>query len=307
MKDLLPKTVRVRVPPIKSQGIKTKIVPLILSSISWDGRGRWIEPFAGSGAVVFNVIPQKAVIADTNEYIIGLYTGIQNRKITSVKVRQHLEREGDLLLRYGEDHYYAIRDRFNNSGDPLDFLFLNRSCFNGVIRFNKNGKFNVPFCKKPDRFRQAYVTKICNQVAWIDDIIKGKDWEFRVQRWRDTISESSEHDFMYVDPPYIGRHTDYYNNWTEVDADDLAERLQRTECGFAYSMWLEKFSGFPMFTFSHFYHVGPGEDLRNSMEEALIVSHRHAVDKNETAKLLEGFTPVDDTDADDVQQTELFA
>lgn len=301
----LPRATRIRVPPIKSQGIKTKIVPLIMSSIRWNGAGRWIEPFVGSGAVVFNVQPRSALLTDSNVHIIGLYQGVQSGHISPRSVQEHLEREGGKLLCQGEDHYYHIRDRFNANGDPLDFLFLNRACFNGLIRFNKEGKFNVPFCRKPERFRQAYVTKICNQIAWVQAILAGKDWTFEVSDWRDTMSKTEPADFIYIDPPYIGRHTDYYNNWTEDEADDLAKLLNVIKSGFAYSMWLENrhrrndhldrwFAGFPMFTFTHFYYVGPTESLRNAMQEALIVSHKHAVDHEHSANVLRDFKIVDE-------------
>ncbi len=107
--------------------------------------GRWIEPFVGSGVVVFNVQPKAALLTDSNVHVISLYQGVQNGRISPRSVREHLEHEGGKLLRLGEEHYYRIRDRFNATGDPLDFLFLNRACFNGIIRFNKKGKFNVPF------------------------------------------------------------------------------------------------------------------------------------------------------------------
>ena len=307
---ILPRSTRVRVPPIKTQGIKTKIVPLIMSSIRWDGTGRWIEPFVGSGSVVFNVQPKTAILSDSNKYIIALYKGIQAGHITPRIVREFLENEGRNLLVEGEKHYYAIRERFNANGDALDFLFLNRSCFNGMIRFNKKGGFNVPFCRKPNRFRQAYITKICNQVAWIQEILDGKDWEFKVSDWKDIVLQAEKNDFLYIDPPYIGRHTDYYNNWQEPEADELAQMLQKIQSGFAYSMWLENkyrknahieqwFSTFPMFTVGHFYHVGPTESLRNEMQEALIVSHDHAVDFDEGATLLRDFKIVDEEDEDD--------
>ena len=71
---------RVGVPPIKCQGIKTKLVPFIFSSITWkatDG-ARWIEPFLGSGVVTFNLMPKRALLADTNIHIINLYKAIQS-------------------------------------------------------------------------------------------------------------------------------------------------------------------------------------------------------------------------------------
>jgi site-specific DNA-adenine methylase len=66
----------VGVPPIKCQGIKTKLVPFLFSSLQWEEKGRWIEPFLGSGVVAFNLAPRRDLLADTNRHIIGLYQGI---------------------------------------------------------------------------------------------------------------------------------------------------------------------------------------------------------------------------------------
>lgn len=149
---------------------------------------------------------------------------------------EHLTREGAALAESGEAHYYAVRQRFNERADPLDFLFLNRSCFNGVMRFNKKGAFNVPFCRKTDRFRRAYITKIVNQVKTIRDVVVGKDWEFRIGDWRDCLDDVNEADFVYLDPPYIGRHTDYYSRWSESDAIDLARAALALPGGVALSI-----------------------------------------------------------------------
>lgn len=211
---LLPRAIRPKAPPIKTQGIKTEVVPLISRSITWSGTGRWIEPFLGSAVVALNIAPQRAILADTNEHIIALYQGIQCGSINGDTVRSFLEREGRHLLNDGESHYYKIRDRFNASGNPFDFIFLSRSCFNGMMRFNKKGGFNVPFCRKPERFRPALITKIVNQVEWARSIIQGKDWHFVTQDWRTTIADAQTDDLIYCDPPYVGRHTDYYNGFT---------------------------------------------------------------------------------------------
>ena len=179
--DLLPCEIRPKAPPIKTQGIKTKVVPLIARSIRWCGNGRWIEPFLGSGVVALNIAPQRAILSDTNEHIINLYRNIQRGIINGPIVRLYLRREGALLFEKGERHYYAVRDRFNETGDSLDFLFLSRSCFNGMMRFNRTGGFNVPFCRKPERFRPALITKIVNQIQWARSVMDGKDWQFVVQ------------------------------------------------------------------------------------------------------------------------------
>jgi len=278
----------VKAPPIKTQGIKTKLVPFIFQSILWNGDGRWIEPFAGSAVVAFNAAPKRALISDTNRHIIAFYNSVQNGTLTPASVREHLTREGNMLREQDEVYYYEVRKRFNASADPHDFLFLSRSCFNGVMRFNKKGGFNVPFCRKPDRFRQALVTKIVNQVTWIANVIRNGEWEFKTQDWRETLSEATQSDFLYVDPPYVGRHTDYFNQWSEEDAAALATSLKTSPAGFAYSMWYENkyrknahfdehFEGYPLALKSHFYHVGSTEDLRNEMQEALVVSRNHAV------------------------------
>ena len=91
-----------------------------------------------------------------------------------------------------------------------------------------------------------------------------------------------ETDFIYADPPYLGRHTDYYNRWDEMDAFELAETLKRLSCKFLYSMWVQNkfrsntrlfdwFEGYEIATFSHYYHVGSTESLRHAIEEGLVI------------------------------------
>ena len=119
-------------PPIKSQGIKTKLVPWIRSVIPKGFTGTWIEPFMGTGAVAFNLAPQQAVLCDSNPHLVNFYSSIANGDITPEVVRDYLVREGEKLLSKGEGHYYFIRERFNSHHAPLDFLFLNRAGFNGL-------------------------------------------------------------------------------------------------------------------------------------------------------------------------------
>ncbi|MCF8308578.1 MAG: Dam family site-specific DNA-(adenine-N6)-methyltransferase [Bacteroidales bacterium] len=280
---MLPKAIqKIKVPPVKCQGIKTKLVPFISESIKWEGVGKWIEPFLGSGVVAFNIQPKRALLADTNKYIIQLYKDIQSGKIDSQIVREYLLENGELLRKKGDDYYYQKRKEFNEKGGTLDFLFLNRASFNGLMRFNSKGIYNVPFGKKPERFRKAYITKIANQIGWIQSLLSITDWEFMVADYEKTLSNAKENDFVYLDPPYIGRSTDYFNDWKEDDAIRLAEITHCLPCGFALSMWKQNkyrenehlkshWNGHTIKTFSHFYHVGSNEDLRNAMTEALVI------------------------------------
>lgn len=110
----------VGVPPIKCQGIKTKLVSFIFGNVRWndEGGGRWVEPFLGSGVVAFNLAPDRAVLSDTNPHIIRLYAAIQSGKLNSDIVRDYLAKEGKILAAIGAEHYYAVRERFNEQGSP---------------------------------------------------------------------------------------------------------------------------------------------------------------------------------------------
>lgn len=274
---------RTIVPPIKCQGIKTKLVPWIKAIVPDDFDGRWIEPFMGSGVVAFNLRPKRALLADSNPHLIRFYKAIADGTITPSRARQFLEDEGAELLRTEGKHFYDVRERFNQHGDPIDFLFLNRACFNGMIRFNRKGGFNVPFCRKPNRFAQAYITKICNQIKAVADAIAFGDYEFRHQGYGETISTAGEGDFVYCDPPYIDRHADYFNGWDESHERDLADHLEATSARFILSTWHSNeyranqfidsvWHPYHILTREHFYHVGAKEDNRNPMLEALITN-----------------------------------
>lgn len=274
---------KVGVPPIKSQGIKTKLVPWIKSIVPSNFDGAWIEPFMGTGAVAFNVAPRRAILCDTNPHLVNFYSGIASGEITPEVVKEYLEREGAMLLSKGEDHYYFVRDRFNSEHSPLDFLFLNRAGFNGMIRFNRKGGFNIPFCRKPQRFAQSYTTKIINQVSWVSKLIQMKDFTFKCQDFNKTIEEASPNDIIYCDPPYIGRHVDYYNGWDDSHERELFNKLSDFRGRFILSTWHHNdyreneyvknlWSEHSVLTREHFYHVGGKEENRNPVMEALVTN-----------------------------------
>lgn len=269
------------VSPIKSQGIKTKLVEWIDDNVKDIEFDRWVEPFMGTGVVAFNIRPKKALLCDSNPHLIKFYMAIQNKEITSGIVKHFLTEEGQKLLDTNGEHYYVIRDRFNEYGNSLDFLFLSRSCFNGMIRFNKKGGFNVPFCKRSNRFAQALVTKITNQVKNISQIIEQGGYEFKHQDFRQTLSELQNSDLVYADPPYIGRHVDYFDSWSEKEEIILNKGLVDSDSNFILSTWLSNKYRTNDYVFSiwkacfvatkeHFYHVGGKESNRNAVYEAIL-------------------------------------
>jgi DNA adenine methylase len=301
---------KVIVPPIKSQGIKTKLVPWIME-IAPKVSGRWVEPFVGTGVVVFNSRYKKAILNDTNPHIINFYKSVQNKTISAPAMKRYLEQEGKLLSEAdnnGYEHYLTVRKRFN-SGEysPFDFIFLSRAGFNGMMRFGSKGNWNIPFCKKPDRFAQAYITKIVNQLIAVSQILQPEpDWIFHNKSFTEIIPLAEENDIIYCDPLYFGRHVDYYNGWTEKDEDNLFNLLKETKAKFILSTWhhndwrenemIKKYwNKFNIITKDHFYHNGANIENRKSVVEALVCNfdttafnqHNHSVKEKVKIKQME--------------------
>lgn len=302
---------KIIIPPIKSQGIKTKLVPWI-KELTPKVSGKWIEPFLGTGVVAFNSGYKKAILNDTNPHIINFYKKVQQKKISASLMKQYLEVEGELLTNAdnnGYEHYLKVRSRFN-SGEfsPYDFIFLSRAGFNGMMRFGSKGNWNIPFCKKPGRFAQSYITKITNQVERISHIIQPEpDWIFLNKSFAEIIPLATENDIIYCDPPYFGRHVDYYNGWTEKDEELLFNLLNESKAKFILSTWhhndwrenemIEKFwKKFNIVTKDHFYHNGGNIENRRTIVEALVCnfdlgnfnSHNHGLKDKKDEQLVLG-------------------
>jgi DNA adenine methylase len=282
---------KVQVPPIKSQGIKTKLVVSIGALVPAGFEGRWIEPFMGTGVVGLNLARSDALMCDTNPHLINFYKAVKDGAITAEVTREYLQKEGEKLSRLGEEHYYTVRTRFNETCEPLDFLFLSRAGFNGMMRFNRKGGFNIPFCRKPDRFAQSYVTKITNQVAAVAEIIERGNFNFKLQDFENTISEARSGDIIYCDPPYMGRHVDYFNGWTDENERTLHRLLKDSPAEFILSTWAgnkyrtnlylqELWADMNVLKQDHFYHVGANLENRSSMVEAIVYSSKLALSIN---------------------------
>ena len=249
----------------------------------------------GSGVVGFNVAPKNAVFADINPHIIEFYNQIKSGQITSYIIRQFLEEEGSKLAQKDGLYYYEVRERFNQNHNPLDFLFLNRSCFNGMIRFNKKLAFNVPYGHKPQRFSKAYITKITNQVTHIEELFRYNNWSFICQSFEETIKLANEKAFIYCDPPYIGRHVDYYDSWDVQSEMDLCKVLVSSNARFMLSTWdhndyrkndfIDIIWNFcSKLTKDHFYFVGAKELNRKAITEALLTNY--VIDQSHRSKLV---------------------
>lgn len=274
-------------PPLKIQGKKTKLVPHIIENLPKDGFDTWIEPFMGSGVVGFNVCPKNAIFADSNPHIIKFYNDLKNGVETVDTIKVYLEEWGKELSIRGDEYFKAMRREFNGGGwqtmSPL-FLFLNRSCFNGLMRFNKKGELNTPFCKIPTRFSKSYVTKICNQIEEFLTRCDANNWKFICQDYIKTIDTARSSDFVYCDPPYAGLHSTYHDTWDVLMDGKLATHLANRSCKFMVSSWLknsyrqnelisQNWPNLKQIEIEHRYIVGPKSENRNPVTEILITNY----------------------------------
>ncbi len=273
------------IPPIKCQGKKTKLVSHIkelYSKLKLDN-SVYYEPFMGSGIVGFNIEPERAIFSDNNPYIIKFYNSIKSNEIDLDTIRIFLEEEGKKLLESGKDYYNLVRDRFNKDGNILDFLFLNRCCFNGLMRFNRNGKFNVPYCKKDDKLSSDYIDKIIDQVKKVKELLdRHSDWQFICSDWKDIVKDAKEEDIIYCDPPYLGLFSTYYTEYDINNEKELQDFLNNIcNSKWIYSSWkenkdkinefiLDLIGKYNSIDIEHRYQIGSKNEYRNKVVEILI-------------------------------------
>ena len=232
------------VPPIKIQGKKTKIVPKIMEIADellndHPEIDTWVEPFLGSGVVAFNCPGRikKVIVNDINPHIIKFYKGIADDSITADNIREVFDIHNQNLIKDGYDYYNQIKNRFNQSFDTMDFLFLTRTGFNGVMRFNGSGKWNVPFCKLNNRLSKNVIEDLTSSVDDLSRLFKSKDFTFYNKSFEDVIESAPKNSIFYCDPPYYGLQVQYFKGWRKEDEIRLNEMLK--DKMFIYSTWLE--------------------------------------------------------------------
>lgn len=198
---------------------------------------RYYEPFVGAGALFFSLRPKSAVLSDINEELINVY----------LCVRDDLEAVIDELSRHenSEEYYYEIRSWDRDPAFPqrpaaqraARFIFLNRTCFNGLYRVNSKGHFNVPFGRylRP-RIIDEENLLACRELLRHADIRRGSF---------EAIEEELQHgDFVYLDPPYVplsttASFTSYYKDGfstgSQLRLREFCERISERGAKFLLS------------------------------------------------------------------------
>lgn len=203
-------------PAIKWSGSKRsqseKIVSFVPNEIK-----TYYEPFCGGCSVLRALIDSgikvdKYVCSDINESLIELWNVIKNDPYSLLQTYKELweELNYDNDIKRQKEFYNKIRKRFNEEKSPIDFMFLNRTCYNGLIRYNSNGEFNSPFHMNRPGIEPSKLYSIIYE--W-SDMINEKNVDFKLQEF-DSINPN-EDDFMYLDPPYHNAKGLYYGAFNE--------------------------------------------------------------------------------------------
>lgn len=206
--------VKVLTPPLKWAGGKRWLVPYLTPIWNQYQGYRLVEPFCGGLAVALGLSPGEAILNDINEHVVYFYKWLQKGFISDLKMSNESK------------YFYKQREKFNqlviNGGAASKeaseiFYYLNRTCFNGLCRFNSQGEFNVPFGK---------YSKINYQRDFSEYKHVTKKWKFVCGEFDNLKLEDT--DFVYADPPYDVEFRQYSKNgFAWGDQIRLAEWLSK--------------------------------------------------------------------------------
>lgn len=227
-------------PFLKWAGGKTQLITEIEKLLPYEitnNKFTYIEPFVGSGAVLFwmlNNFPnlKKAVINDINEDLINTYRTIASRPKELISILQILQNEFHGLEGKDEQkkaYYYQKRELYNTrkeeqSGQAALFIFLNRTCFNGLYRVNRKNENNVPMgsYKRPTICDKENILAVSNALQKVE-ILCG-DYE-------KTLDELTTNSFFYFDPPYKPlSNTSSFNSYSKDEFNDEEQIRLRNFC-----------------------------------------------------------------------------
>lgn len=166
-------------------------------SFSWlfpERFDRYIEPFLGGGAVFFSMTPKRALLSDVNQALVDVYVAI---KEDWQSVEKYLKEYSNS---HSDEFYYRIRHTRleSNAAEAARFLYLNRTCFNGLYRVNLKGVFNVPRGTKDKVLMDSDNFELTAALLAGAEILA---CDFATQ-----LSKAGEGDFVFLDPPYTVAH-----------------------------------------------------------------------------------------------------
>lgn len=214
---------------IKWTGSKRSQAARILAFVP--EHGRYFEPFLGGGALLYFLGNRGSVCGDIYRPLIELWMLARDEPDRLIA---DYESQWEELQANLPDYYYIVRRRFNERHWPEDLNFLMRTCVNGIVRFNRSGKFNNSFhLSRKGMLPSRYEGIVRNWHTRLQGV------EFRIADFEETLSDAKSGDFVYLDPPYGGNNQRYIGNldfhrFCEV-LDDMNRRKVK---------WALSFDGF---------------------------------------------------------------
>lgn len=186
--------------------------------------GKYIEPFLGGGSVFFHMVrsqerPFVARLGDMNKHLIRAYLEVRD-DAEGVADRLEVLQAGYSASRERSEFYYDLRESFNASHprtDAAKFIFLNRTCWNGLWRVNRSGHFNVPYgAPKSEQVIPSRDDLINSATALQNALLRTTSWE-------NTLAFAEEGDFVFLDPPYFSE--------TFLGRDNFSDKYQQKVFG----------------------------------------------------------------------------
>lgn len=272
-------------PILKWAGGKKTLIPELMKFFP-PNYNTYFEPFIGGGAVFFNLGHPESHISDTNSHLINFYQQVALNLSGFTSLAKSLEERFNSDFDNREPVFYEVRERFNsgknsNLEQAVDFLFLNKTAFNGIYRENRAGLFNVPFNKMKGvltLFDEENLKRASEQLASSKIVNMGY---LEVE----DIAETG--DFIYFDPPYVpltetANFTSYQSTgFIEKDHRELLELAARLKgrgvnvvLSNSSAQWvIENYSdaGFQVNLINARRLIGGKGATRNSVMEAVIV------------------------------------
>ena len=233
-------------PLVKYRGGKSKEIPSFIKYIPNDF-DTYYEPFFGGGAVFFYLEPQRAVINDVNARLMAFYADMQSRyqivrkqlnelqelyeanqaeykRLKALSPTERVENKNEAL-------YYQLRDMFNHRIeskylDSVVYFFINKTAYSGMIRYNAQGEYNVPFGRYQN-FNTQLVTQGHHELLQRASLFTGD--------YSNIFEMATENDFMFLDPPYDCVFNDYgnidtANGFDETEHRRLAKDFRQLKC-----------------------------------------------------------------------------
>lgn len=154
----------------------------------------YFEPFLGGGALFFSLQPKKAFLSDLNKELINTYLQLKRHSKEVIKILEKMP--------YEKTVYYKIRNTYSKDKiyRAARFIYLNRSCWNGLYRENRKGEFNVPF----GRFKNPTICDPVNLEAVSNAL---KKTSLRHVDFEIILEKAQNNDLVYLDPPYVTTHS----------------------------------------------------------------------------------------------------